>query len=112
MRIVYLNPCGQMGGAETSLGELLESIRAAQPDWELRLVLAEDGPLAENARNLGVQVIVAPFPVALARLGDARSRPLALLWSLLKSFAGTLVYVRQLARVLEAADPDVIHTNG
>lgn len=50
MRIVYLNPCGKFGGAETSLRELLASVRDAKPDWQLVLVLGEDGPLAEVAR--------------------------------------------------------------
>ena len=57
MRILYLNPCGQMGGAETSLRELLASIRAAEPEWDLWLVLGEDGPLAGKAR--------APQPLSL-----------------------------------------------
>ena len=68
MRIVYLNPSGRLGGAETSLRELLASIRAAEPGWELWLVLGEDGPLAAIARDLGVRVFVKPFPPALARL--------------------------------------------
>ena len=61
MKIVYLNPCGKLGGAETSLRELLASIRTAEPDWELWLVLGEDGPLAAIARDLGVKVLVSRF---------------------------------------------------
>ena len=74
MRILYLNPCGQMGGAETSLHELLASIRHAKPDWDLWLVLGEDGPLAQRARALGVQVIVAPFPPRAGKVGRCRAR--------------------------------------
>jgi len=112
MRIVYLNPCGQMGGAETSLRELLAGIRAAEPDWQLCLVLGEDGPLAEIVEKLGVQVIVAPFPQALARLGDARRGAFALGWSLLTAVFSTALYARRLAARLRAIQPDVIHTNG
>ncbi|HEY0407688.1 MAG TPA: hypothetical protein VGC89_18280, partial [Pyrinomonadaceae bacterium] len=71
MKIVYLNPSGQLGGAEMSLLDMLASLRAAAPDWSLRLVVSEDGPLAERAASLGVETIVLPFPNALARLGDA-----------------------------------------
>ncbi len=53
MRIVYLNPSGKLGGAETSLRELLASVRAAEPAWELWLVLGEDGPLAAHRARLG-----------------------------------------------------------
>ena len=82
MRVLYLNPCGQMGGAETSLLELLRSVRVAAPDWELWLVLGEDGPLAGKARDQGVQVNVVPFPRALARTGDVSPRTLSALCSL------------------------------
>jgi glycosyltransferase involved in cell wall biosynthesis len=112
MRIVYLNPCGQMGGAEMSLMDLLGSMRAAEPSWHLCLVLGEDGPLVEQAKAAGVQVIVAPFPRALARLGDSASGPLAAVWSCLKAAAGTIRYARNLRGTLAELEPDVVHTNG
>lgn len=110
VRIVYLNPCGKLGGAETSLRELLASLRAAEPTWELCLVLAEDGPLAEIAREMGVTVIMKPFPPALGRLGDAGG--LSNIWSLAKAAAATFRYARQLAQLLGELQPDLIHTNG
>jgi glycosyltransferase involved in cell wall biosynthesis len=112
VRVIYLNPCGQMGGAEMCLMDILASIHAAEPGWELCLVLGEDGPLADRARATGVQVIVAPFPPALARLGDSRGGPLGALWSCLKAAAGTVRYAAKLRRILTKLDPGVIHTNG
>jgi glycosyltransferase involved in cell wall biosynthesis len=110
VRIVYLNPSGKLGGAETSLRELLASVRAAEPAWELWLVLGEDGPLAGIARDLGVRVCVLPFPPALARLGD--SGRAAAVAGLLKAGVATGRYARGLARWLSKAEPDIIHTNG
>jgi glycosyltransferase involved in cell wall biosynthesis len=112
LRIVYLNPCGELGGAETSLREVLAGIRSAQPDWRLWLVLGEDGPLADIARELGVEVIVAPFPRQLSRLGDAAGGGLANLRSLLGAAPGTAKYARGLTRLLKDLKPDVVHTNG
>jgi glycosyltransferase involved in cell wall biosynthesis len=112
VRILYLNPSGQMGGAETSLLELMANIRAAEPDWELWLALGEDGPLAGRAKALGIQVIVEPFPPAVAKLGDAGRRPLAILASSLGSATGIARYARRLAGICRAIDPDIIHTNG
>jgi glycosyltransferase involved in cell wall biosynthesis len=109
VRIVYLNPCGKLGGAETSLRELLAGVRAAAPDWELCLVLGEDGRLAAIARDLGVRVIVQPFPPELGRLGDTRG---AALWSLCKAAGPTAHYARRLAALLRELRPDIIHTNG
>jgi glycosyltransferase involved in cell wall biosynthesis len=110
VRIVYLNPGGRLGGAETSLRELLASVRAAEPDWELWLVLGEDGPLAAIARGLGVRVLVMPFPPALGRLGDSGRGTAPV--DLLKALAATAGYARGLARWLAKIQPDIIHTNG
>ncbi len=99
-----------MGGAETSLRELLSSVRAAEPAWELWLLLGEDGPLAGIARDLGVKVLVKPFPPALARLGD--SKHWKAMAGLMKATGATATYARQLAGWLREIDPDLIHTNG
>ena len=110
MRIVYLNPCGKLGGAETSLREILASMRAAEPGWDLWLILGEDGPLADIARDLGVQVVVKPFPPSLARLGDSGLEEHS--WALLKTVTDTAKYIRSLGRLLTEIRPDLIHTNG
>lgn len=99
-----------MGGAETSLRELLASVRAAAPDWELGLVLGEDGPLAEIARGLGVQVYVMPFPTALARFGDQAGLPAAP--QCVGASAAALGYALRLARQLKRLRPDIVHCNG
>lgn len=110
MKVVYLNPSGRLGGAETSLRELLASVRSAEPNWELWLVLGEDGPLASIARDLGVKVHLMPFPPALARLGES-SRGSALL-QLFTAAAATAAYTRRLARWLAGLEPGIVHTNG
>jgi glycosyltransferase involved in cell wall biosynthesis len=107
VRIVYLNPSGKMGGAETSLRQLLASVREAQPGWELFLVLAEDGPLAAAAGALGVKVILEPFPPATRRLGDAGG-----FWSLAGAGFATAKYTLALSRLLRRLRPDIVHTNG
>jgi glycosyltransferase involved in cell wall biosynthesis len=112
MRVVYLNPSGQMGGAEMSLMDLLASMRAAEPRWDFWVVLGEDGPLAGQARAAGTQVILAPFPRELARLGDSGSGPLRALWSCFKAFPGTMRYASSLRRTLKELQPDIVHTNG
>jgi glycosyltransferase involved in cell wall biosynthesis len=112
VRIVYLNPCGKLGGAETSLRELLASLRGAAPDWELCLVLGEDGPLAEEARERGVETVIAPFPPALARLGDSQKSRFSLAMRLLEAAPGITEYKCSLARIIESKRPDIIHSNG
>ena len=101
-----------MGGAEISLMDLLVSMRAAEPTWQFSLVLGEDGPLVDQAKAAGVEVIVAPYPRALARLGDSGSGPVGALWSSLKAAAGTASYASSLRRILAKLEPDIVHTNG
>ena len=61
MRIVFLNPSGQIGGAERSLLDIIASIRTREPGWELALVATADGPLVGAAEGLGVKVTVLYF---------------------------------------------------
>jgi len=112
VRIVYLNPCGNLGGAETSLIALLASVRAAEPSFELWLVLGEDGPLTSIARDLGVEVRVRPFPPSLRRLGDARTGGWEAGLSLLNAAPATARYAWELAAWLRSMQPDIVHTNG
>jgi glycosyltransferase involved in cell wall biosynthesis len=112
MRVLYLNPCGQMGGAETSLLEMLRSMRAGVPDSELWLVLGEDGPLAAKARELGVRISLVPFPNALARTGDTAPSTLGACISLATSAASAVPYASRLRAEIRRIAPDVIHTNG
>jgi glycosyltransferase involved in cell wall biosynthesis len=112
MRILYLNPGAQLGGAEISLLDLISSVRAAEPHWELFLVTGEQGPLIDKAMELGVQTQVVTFPKHLARLGDSGKRLFSLVWQLAKSASATALYILKLRRSVAAIRPDLIHSNG
>ena len=109
MRILYLNPGAQMGGAEASLLELLAGIRDSEPEWHLSLLLGADGPFTAKATSLGVSVHVLPMPAAFARAGDSRTRnPVGLLLALVAAIS----YGRRLAHVIRDLSPDLIHATG
>jgi glycosyltransferase involved in cell wall biosynthesis len=120
MNVVYLNPSGQLGGAEVALLDLLASMRAARPAWTLHLIAGADGPLAARAEEIGVHAMVLPFPQALARLGDAgaggpagaQQSRLALSKKLIYASFPVINYVRRLKRELQRIRPDLLHTNG
>lgn len=119
MRVVYLNPVGEVGGAELSLLDLMASVAGAIPGIERHLIVAGEGPLIGKAEAIGVTVHVLPLPDRLAALGDsglrgrgrlgragmllARVLPLALM---AREYAGRL---RALLREL---GPDLVHSNG
>lgn len=120
MRILYLNPSGQMGGAEAVLLDILATIRETQPQWTLELIVSAEGTVAAKARALGVFTTVLPFPDSLARLGDASAGGpagdttdrLHLLRQLAFAHPGIAAYVSRLRKLLWQRRPDVIHSNG
>lgn len=117
MRIVFLDPSGELGGAETALLDLLASLREARPSWALHLVAVADAPLATRARALGVPVTVLPFPPSIARLGEWGRRGgtadrAALLFGLSQAAIPATWYVAKLRRLLHGLRPDILHTNG
>jgi len=120
LKVVYLNPIGEMGGAEVALLNLLASVREAMPQWRLHLVVSAEGSLAARAAKLGVTTHVLPFPASLTRLGDASAGGpagdsvgrLSLLRQLLFASFGIVIYASRLRKLLRQLNPDIIHTNG
>lgn len=118
MKIVFLSPTGELGGAEISLLDILASLRRAEPAWSLHLITASDGPLVRRATALGVSTTVLVFPRSLARLGDAgmagRSRmglPV-MARKLLAAGPAVALYTSLLGRMLKDLTADIVHTNG
>jgi glycosyltransferase involved in cell wall biosynthesis len=120
MHLLFLNPSGRMGGAESALLDVMASLREAEPEWRLELIISAVGPLAAKAEALGVVTNVLPLPDSLSRLGDAGAGGPAgdslsrfrLLRQLIFHSPGGAAYVRQLRRMLCERAPDVIHSNG
>ncbi len=116
MRLLYLNPTASMGGAERVLVDVLATVRATQPAWALGLIVGNEGTLAEEARRLGVQTTVLPFPREFARIGDAGLKgPGAWFTFVRHALVGGVAmvgYMRRLARAVRHFAPDVMHSNG
>jgi glycosyltransferase involved in cell wall biosynthesis len=107
-----------MGGAETSLLQLLASVRTAQPDWDLRLVLGEGGPFAAKTEALGIPTLVVPFPPALANLGDSGLKEtsprgsLSRFFTMFRALRQTQIYTRELRSAVGKLKPQLIHSTG
>jgi glycosyltransferase involved in cell wall biosynthesis len=120
MRIVFLNPSGELGGAEAVLLDMLATLKEAEPVWELHLIASAEGALIEKAKALGVSTGVLPFPAAVARLGDASAGgpagnaigQTALLRRIVRASPEIIRYTSQLRKTLRQLAPAVIHTNG
>jgi glycosyltransferase involved in cell wall biosynthesis len=118
MRILYLNPCGNIGGGEAALLTAIGSLSALRPGWSLEMMIAEDGPLARAARQAGASVHLLPFPEPLSRMGDSSLGGAGLgtvaKHALKLAGNGALLagYLFQLRQLIGRRQPNIVHTNG
>lgn len=119
MRILYVNPVGEIGGAERVLLTIFETLKQIQPTIELHLLLFSNGPLADKSAALGVQVQVLPLPERLNHSGDSifkQNRKLfgigRLLGDLTLSLPRLVKYLMVLRQTIHQIAPDLIHSNG
>jgi hypothetical protein len=69
MKVVYLNPVGEVGGGERSLVLLMAAVGRASPELDRVLIAGTDGPLLDLARDVGVAAYLLPLPSAVRGLG-------------------------------------------
>ena len=118
MKVVYLNPVGEVGGGERSLVLLMAAVGRACPGVDRVLVAGTDGPLLGLARDVGAAAHLLPFPSAVRGLGDSGLRGRG--WTAAIALArqspavalGVLDHVRRLRGLLRRLRPDVVHSNG
>ncbi len=112
LRILYLNPGAQLGGAERVLLDSLASLRIAEPDWELHLIAGELGPLLTEAQKLGVSVECVRFSERVAQLGSFGTGVSSALAASARALPQLLANGAALKRRIRAFQPDLIHTHG
>jgi glycosyltransferase involved in cell wall biosynthesis len=120
MKVLYLNPTGQLGGAERSLIFLMSSIHTVRPTWQLELITGENGPLIDRARELGVRATAIPLPPSLSRLGDSsvgkdaskQLDRLGLASGIGRAGVPGATYLYRLRKAIAERTPDLIHSNG
>ena len=119
MRVVYVNPVGLLGGAELSLLDLMAAVGDARPGLQRHLILGTEGPMAQRARDFGIEVHSLPMPESIVGLGDSALSGGPALLSLM-SFAArsapgagaAYLYARRLRGLLDKLSPHIIHSNG
>lgn len=119
MKIVFVNPVGVIGGAERVLLTTLAALKATKPSINIYLIVCTTGPLVEQAQQLGVQVKVLSLPEQVNQLGDSAFKsknPVITRLSLLVRVGIMLPalqqYLQNFRQVIQAINPDLIHSNG
>ncbi len=105
LRVVYLDHCAQLSGAELALLRLLPALA---DEVDAHVVLGEEGPLVARLEAAGISTEV--IPMAEAARGLPRDRV-----HLARLPKATLLhsarYTAQTARRLRQMRPDLVHTN-
>ena len=116
MRLLFLNPTGQLGGAETSLLEILLVLREKQPLWTLQTLVPSPGPFVDKLRELGFSVVSLPFSDRIAELGDAGLANWQdwanLSLRIARVSKDILAYCARLRNLIRNYKPTLIHSNG
>ncbi|MBW3557099.1 MAG: glycosyltransferase [Actinobacteria bacterium] len=105
LRVVYLDHCAQLSGAELAMLRLLPALAEAV---DAHVVLAEHGPLVAKLQAAGVSVEVLPMAESARSLSRDRVQPGRLPGT---TVFHTGLYIFLLARRLRQLGPDLVHTN-
>jgi glycosyltransferase involved in cell wall biosynthesis len=105
LRVVYVDHCSQLAGAELALAELLANLGEVV---DVHVLLGADGPLVDRLLRSGISVEVLAMAESARSLSRGRARLAGL--PAAAATAGA-AYTARLARRLRRLRPDLVHTN-
>lgn len=114
MKLLFLSPIGNIGGAERVLLTALAGVRQHLPAATIRVLCLTDGPLLAAVRDLGAEADVLPLPASFSALGDSRlrGRQASLLSRSVVRLPKLLKFQSRLRTAVAAFAPDIVHSNG
>jgi glycosyltransferase involved in cell wall biosynthesis len=104
MRVVYLDHVGQLSGGEIALLRLVPHLTEVEP----HVILAEDGPFADELVQAGISTEVLPMAERARGLRKGSVTPRTVRPATVLATAG---YILRLALRLRRLQPDLVHTN-
>lgn len=104
IRVVYLDHVAQLSGGEIALLRLVPHLTEVEP----HVILAEDGPFADELVQAGVSTEVLPMAERARGLRKDSVTPRTVRPAIVLAAAG---YILRLALRLRRLRPDLVHTN-
>lgn len=104
MRVVYLDHVGQLSGGEIALLRLVPHLTEVEP----HVILAEDGPFADELVQAGISTEVLPMAERARGLRKGSVTPRTVQAATVLATAG---YILGLTLRLRRLQPDLVHTN-
>ena len=105
--VLFFDHTAKLGGGEIALFHLLTSLDKER--YQPLLVLGEEGPLAEKAREAGIETLIIPLPADVANTRKESLGAQSLLK--LRSIFTILGYSRRLAGCMKSRRASLVHTN-
>ncbi|HJZ93392.1 MAG TPA: glycosyltransferase [Gemmataceae bacterium] len=119
MRLLFLSPIGEVGGAERVLLAAVAGVRRADPAVAVRVIALTDGPLLDAVRTTGADAQVVRMPESLSAMGDSQLRSagrwpgrVALLGRAARTVPAGCGLLARLRTAVRRFAPDVVHSNG
>jgi glycosyltransferase involved in cell wall biosynthesis len=113
MRVLFISPVGELGGAERCLLTMIRALRDIDADVEPHLLACAEGPLLDEARQAGARIHCVPLPAALAEMGTGGLGATATFARrAFRAWPHGRDYLRRFRSALERISPDIIHSNG
>jgi glycosyltransferase involved in cell wall biosynthesis len=103
LRVVYVDHCARLSGAELALLRLLPALRTV----DAHVILGEEGPLVDRLLEAGISAEVLPMDRAARDLPRHEVGTASSALAVLRSARYTLSLARRLRRLA----PDIVHTN-
>src|SRR5215472_11606930 len=110
MKVLFVNPGRELGGAEQSLLLLLDALRRHEPPVDPMVATFGDGPFSAALLERAIPVTYVSVPDAV-RETSRYSEPFGQLWTMTLA-ARAMPAVWELAKIARAAQSALIHTNG
>jgi glycosyltransferase involved in cell wall biosynthesis len=105
--VLFFDHTAKLGGGEIALFHLLTHLDKEK--FHPVLVLGEEGPLGEKAREAGIETAVIPLPDHVANTRKDSLGAGSLLK--IKSIFASLGYSRKLSHFIKSRKADIVHTN-
>src|SRR5262249_18751960 len=112
MKVVFVSPVSQLGGAERSLLDLLWSIKHQDTGLEPRVLAFAEGPALPEFERIGVPVDVLELPRSLHELGETKTGGFQHLFSGATNSWRVPGFVLRIRSYFQNAGARVVHTNG
>jgi glycosyltransferase involved in cell wall biosynthesis len=111
LRITFVSPVGEIGGAERVLMGLVAQLRL---EHQIHVILMSHGPLQSKLEALGIEVSVLELPPIWQSFGERQTLFGSLQRLITAPFSCVRLwfYVRKLAKVLASKAPDIVLSNG